>query len=90
MALFHCNLYSTSVMRKKQRGYPRTMLMESGVPSSLGKLSCESWSIFDQLCLKLSHVMHAIFNVIFYVYLTLSPLVTLFFSQNQFGTLDVV
>ena len=51
--------------------------MESEVPSSLGKLSCERWSIFDQLCLKLSHVMHAIFNIIFYVYLSLSPLVTL-------------
>ena len=51
--------------------------MESEVPSSLGKLSCERLSIFDQLSLNLSHVMHAIFNIIFYVYLPLSPLVTL-------------
>ena len=55
---------------------PKMMLMESEVPSSLGKLSCESWSIFDHLRLKLSHVMHAIFNIIFYVYLTLFSLIT--------------
>ena len=31
----------------------------------LGKLSCERFSIFDQLRLNLSHVMHAIFIIIF-------------------------
>ena len=34
---------------------------------TLGKLSCERSSIFDLLRLNLSHVMHAIFDIIFYV-----------------------
>ena len=64
-----CRLLNSSSVQwlKREQWHLKSRLITAlMVVANVGKLSCERFSIFDHLRLNLSHVMHAIFNIVFF------------------------